>query len=126
MKTKTILLLVLTLLMGILIGALTTGRVTRYRVEKIKSWNTREGFRNHLFDIMEATEMQQKALIPVLDSFSNIHWQLMNKNWENQNKFYDSMYQAIQPMMDEQQFDRLMNHRNKMRLDRERKKEKRK
>jgi len=125
MKTKYILLLVLALLIGVLIGSLTTGRVTRKKVEKIKSWNTREGFRTHLFDIMEATKDQQEKLRPMLDSFSDLHWKMINKNWEVQNEFYDEMYKSIEPKIEKQQFKKLMDHRDEIRSERQKKKSER-
>ncbi|KAF0129017.1 MAG: hypothetical protein FD155_2842 [Bacteroidetes bacterium] len=126
MKTKYILLLVLALLIGVLIGSLTTGRVTRKKVEKIKSWNTREGFRTHLFDIMEATKDQQEKLRPMLDSFSDLHWKMINKNWEVQNEFYDEMYKSIEPKIEKQQFKKLMDHRDEIRSERQKKRSERK
>ncbi len=126
MKTKYILLLVLALLIGVLIGSLTTGRVTRKKVEKIKSWNTREGFRTHLFDIMEATKDQQEKLRPMLDSFSDLHWKMINKNWEVQNEFYDEMYKSIEPKIEKQQFQKLMDHRDEIRSERQKKRSERK
>jgi uncharacterized protein YllA (UPF0747 family) len=125
MKTKYILLLVLALLIGVLIGSLTTGRVTRKKVEKIKSWNTREGFRTHLFDIMEATKAQQEKLRPMLDSFSDLHWKMINKNWEIQNEFYDEMYKSIEPKIEKEQFKKLMDHRDEIRSERQKKKSER-
>ena len=125
MKSKYILLLVLALLIGVLIGSLTTGRVTRKKVEKIKSWNTREGFRTHLFDIMEATKAQQEKLRPMLDSFSDLHWKMINKNWEIQNEFYDEMYKSIEPKIEKEQFKKLMDHRDEIRSERQKKKSER-
>ena len=125
MKSKYILLLVLALLIGVLIGSLTTGRVTRKKVEKIKSWNTREGFRTHLFDIMEATKAQQEKLRPMLDSFSDLHWKMINKNWEIQNEFYDEMYKSIEPKIEKEQFKKLMDHRDEIRSERQKKRSER-
>jgi hypothetical protein len=121
MKTKYILLLVLTLVVGFLIGSLTTGRVTRSKVDRIKSWNTREGFREHLFGIMQATESQKVQLSPMLDSFSDLHWELMKRNWESQKLLFDSMDSLIKPLIDEQQFQLLMEHKQKIRKGRENK-----
>lgn len=121
MKTKYILLLVLTLVVGFLIGSLTTGRVTRSKVDRIKSWNTREGFREHLFGIMQATESQKDQLSPMLDSFSDLHWELMKRNWESQKLLFDSMDSLIKPLIDEQQFQLLMEHKQKIRKGRENK-----
>lgn len=121
MKTKYVLLLVLTLVVGFLIGSLTTGRVTRTKVDRIKSWNTREGFREHLFGIMQATESQKIQLSPMLDSFSDLHWELMKRNWESQKMLFDSMDSLIKPFIEEKQFQLLMEHKQKIRKGRENK-----
>ncbi|MDP2237310.1 MAG: hypothetical protein Q8J88_12830 [Bacteroidales bacterium] len=119
MKTKYILLLFGTLIAGILIGTLTTGRVTRNKVEKIKSFNTKEGFREHLYKIMQPTEAQREQLSPILDSFSDRHWELMKQNWENQKALFDEMDIAIKPFITEEQFQLLMDHKQKTRKGRE-------
>lgn len=114
MKTKYILLLLITFVAGFFIGSITTGRVTKSKVQKIKSINTPEGFREHIFRIIEATETQKPSLIPVLDSFSDIHWQLMKKSWEEQKLMFNQMDAAIKPLISVQQFDLLMEHKQKV------------
>ncbi|PKP53573.1 MAG: hypothetical protein CVT92_03800 [Bacteroidetes bacterium HGW-Bacteroidetes-1] len=121
MKTKYILLLILTLLMGILIGSLVTGRFTRQRVDRIKSWNTREGFRNHIFKILQPTESQVLQLIPIIDEFSDRHWLLMKKNWETQNILFNEMDSIIIPYLNDEQFQLLLDHKEKVHKDREEK-----
>lgn len=113
MKTKYILLLFGTLIAGILIGTLTTGRVTRNKVERIKSFNTREGFRDHLFMIIQPTRAQKELLEPILDSFSDVHWELMKEHWDNQKVLFDEMDNAIKPLITEEQFQILMDHKQK-------------
>ncbi len=123
MKTKVLIPLLISIITGFVIGYLTAGRMTRSKVEKIKSWNTREGFRNHLFDIMQADEKQQQQLQPLLDSFSDLHWQLTNKHWETQNGFYDAMYETLEPLISNQQHQRLLEHRDMIRKERAQKKQ---
>jgi hypothetical protein len=113
MKTKYILLLFGTLIVGILIGTLTTGRVTRNKVEKIKSFNTREGFRDHLYKIIQPTPAQKELLEPILDSFSDVHWELMKGHWNNQKVLFDQMDSTIKPLITEEQFRILMDHKQK-------------
>ncbi|HQO49441.1 MAG TPA: hypothetical protein PK939_03375 [Bacteroidales bacterium] len=122
MKTKLTLLLITSLLIGFLIGFLASGRMTKTKVEKIKSWNTREGFRTHLFDIMEADEMQRAELKVLMDSFSDLHWKMVNQHWENQNVFFDSLYNQLEKRVTKEQFDKLIEHRDKVRAEKTQKK----
>lgn len=114
MKTKYLLLLFVTFIAGFFIGSLTTGRVTKSKVQKIKSMNTPKGFRENIFKIVEATEDQKPKLTPVLDSFSNIHWQLMQKSWEEQKIMFNKLDSAIQPHITSEQFELLMIHKQKV------------
>ncbi len=125
MQTKYIVILILTFAAGIAIGVLGTGRVTRNKVERIKSWNTREGFRQHFFNIIEANPEQQEKIGPLLDSFGNLHWELMKKHWENQKLIFDEMDSLVKPYLDEAQWQRLMEFKEKTRKRREMKEEER-
>jgi hypothetical protein len=119
MQTKYIIILILTFTTGIVIGALATGRITRNKVEKIKSWNTREGFRQHFFNIIDANAEQKEKIGPMLDSFGNLHWELMKKHWETQKILFDEMDSLIKPHLNDSQWQRLMEFKEKTRKRRE-------
>lgn len=125
MQTKYIVILILTFAAGIVIGVLGTGRVTRNKVEKIKSWNTREGFRQHFFSIIEADALQQEKIGPLLDSFGNLHWELMKKHWENQKMLFDELDSLVKPHLNDVQWQRLMEFKEKTRKRREMKEDQR-
>lgn len=114
MKTKYIILLLITFLAGFFIGTLTTGRLTRSKVEKIKFMNTPEGFRENIYNILQANAEQRAALVPVLDSFSNIHWKMMQKSWEEQHEMFIQLDEAIRPHVSEEQYGLLMEHKQRM------------
>lgn len=113
MQSKYIIILIITFLSGLVIGALGTGRITRKKVEKIKSWNTPEGFRQHFFNIIDADAQQQNSIGPVLDSFSDLHWELMKKHWENQKMLFDQMDSLVKPHLNDVQWQRLMDFKEK-------------
>ena len=113
MKTKFIILLFVSFAAGFFIGSLATGRITKTKVEKIKSMNAPNGFREFVFKTLQATEGQKVLLTPVLDSFSGIHWQLMKKSWEEQEEMFNRMDEAIRPIVDEKQFNLLMEAKRK-------------
>jgi len=70
---------------------------------------------------MQATESQKIQLSPMLDSFSDLHWELMKRNWESQKMLFDSMDSLIKPFIEEKQFQLLMEHKQKIRKGRENK-----
>ncbi|HMM11667.1 MAG TPA: hypothetical protein PKE03_06195 [Bacteroidales bacterium] len=123
MQTRYIIILILTFAAGIVIGVLGTGRITRSKVEKIKSWNTREGFRQHFFHIIEADAEQQEKIGPLLDSFGNLHWELMKKHWDNQKILFDEMDSLVKPYLNDAQWQRLMEFKENNRKRREMKQE---
>lgn len=125
MQTRYTIILILTFVAGIVIGALATGRITRSKVEKIKSWNTREGFRQHYFSIIEADAEQKEKIGPLLDSFGNQHWELMKKHWESQKLLFDAMDSLVKPHLNDTQWQRLMEFKESTRKRREMKIEQR-
>lgn len=66
-KTKTISILIVTLLIGMLIGGALVGRVVKVRVDRFQSFTTEQGFVDRYSEFIgEMTIEQRAAVIPIL------------------------------------------------------------
>ena len=62
-RTKSALLLVATLVVGLLVGAVTTGSIVNNRLDELKAMRSRGGFTGMLERVIEPTDEAQRAQI---------------------------------------------------------------
>ena len=62
-RTKSALLLVATLVVGLLVGAVTTGSIVNHRLDELKAMRSRGGFTGMLERVIEPTDEAQRAQI---------------------------------------------------------------
>ena len=70
MKTRSILILSATLVIGIAIGMLISVQIQNAQMKKFRSFGSREGFKKLTFHIIEPTSEQTRKIEPVIDEFT--------------------------------------------------------
>ncbi len=68
-KTKSILLILATLVIGFVIGFLVSGRLTHQRIRKMVEIRKSKGFQKELVQVIQPTEAQAPLVNPILESF---------------------------------------------------------
>ena len=70
MKTRSILILSATLVIGIAIGMLISVQIQNAQMKKFRSFGSREGFKKVTFHIIEPTSGQARKIEPIIDDFT--------------------------------------------------------
>ena len=70
MKTRSILILSATLVIGIAIGMLISVQIQNAQMKRFRSFGSREGFKKVTFHIIEPTSEQAREIEPVIDDFT--------------------------------------------------------
>ncbi len=65
-RTKSALLLVATLVVGLLVGAVTTGSIVNHRLDELKAMRSQGGFTGMLEEVIKPTDEAQRAQIRVV------------------------------------------------------------
>lgn len=111
MKTKSILIIALTLILGFLLGILSTGMIQRAQFKKIRNFQTERGFGNHIIHIIEPTDNQLESIQPILDKYGK-EIRSTGKAFRNEMKILmDSMHQELRPFLTEEQFKRMQKRK---------------
>lgn len=95
------------LIIGFVIGFLVNGRLTHNKMKKVRSVNTEQGFNHEFRRIIKPTSEQAAELKPILKEFAKRNHVLMTDFRENQESLFKDLRTEIDPLLTEEQIDRL-------------------
>lgn len=79
MKTKSILLILVTLVIGFVLGMLTSAQIRYHKLKPVKVYFSEDRFRDGFYRTIEPDEQQKKKIDLVLDKYARINSGLHNK-----------------------------------------------
>ena len=107
MKTKSILIITATLLIGFVLGFLTNGQLTRQRISKFVDRGGYEGFKIRAMDIIKPDQSQIHNIEPILDKYAQkVQESIAESKYEMKN-IHDEMIEELEPFLNEEQIQRL-------------------
>ena len=113
LEIKNSLIIVSTLLLGIIIGFLVSGRLTKVRMEKMKSSFIEDGFSRQLMRTLKPSEEQLKAMRPIMDKFAKIRREKFKDHRAEQSKIFDDFEDELKPILSDDQIERLEEMKEK-------------
>ncbi|NNC65664.1 MAG: hypothetical protein HKN84_12830, partial [Gammaproteobacteria bacterium] len=107
-KTKSTLLLLATLVIGLVLGALINGYFVRQRLDRIGGLMNPGGFGEHIEAIIQPTnDEQREAIRKVLDSASPQALAVMRESRQRMRALNDSVKAELENILTEEQMERL-------------------
>jgi hypothetical protein len=76
MKVKTILFVIGILLIGFVIGMLTSGQIRNQKLKPVRSFFSADRFREGMYDIIQPTEEQKVEIDQILDKYEKLNQEL--------------------------------------------------
>lgn len=108
LRTKTILILIGTLVLGGIVGAFVTGAVVDQRMERLHTLRTQHGFAESMEQAIGITDESQRMEVrPILQEASVRLEENMSECKAAGRGIIDSMRAELRPLLDEQQEQRL-------------------
>ncbi|MGH7570385.1 MAG: hypothetical protein ACREMK_00890 [Gemmatimonadota bacterium] len=106
--TKSSLILLATLILGIALGALGVGALAHRRGDHLRELRHRGGFVEYMERVIQPrNEAQREAIRPILEETGRIHWTLMGSTHTRMVAELERMRQRLAPHLDEAQRERL-------------------
>lgn len=110
-RTKSILLLIATLLIGLLLGALANGYFVRKRLDRLGNLMTPGGFGGQLEEVLRPnSEEQRRAIRDVLETAAPRAVDIMRRSREEMRALNDSVKEELGSILTEEQLLRLDDH----------------
>jgi hypothetical protein len=120
-QTKSALLLVATLVVGLLIGAFATSAVLNNRLDQLRSLRERSGFSDRMMEVIQPRDDAQRIAIEAVLERSHERYNRARRSFgEDMRVVRDSMEAELLPLLSEEQTARLEEWANRDRDSRRR------
>jgi len=109
MKTRAILTIVISIILGFVVGFYTSSQIARHRTRDVKSLSSKEKFRMRTFSIIEPTEDQKEKILPIVDEYAAHFDSLKKHTYKEFNIFFEKYHSNLEPYLNEEQIEHLRN-----------------
>lgn len=103
MKTRAIILIILSLLISFLLGFISSNQIHHFRTKDVRSMSSIESFKERSFSLIQPTEEQITNLEPIIDEYAVLFDSLRKSTFIQFKEFMDEFYQKLNPYMTEEQ-----------------------
>jgi len=108
LKTKNTLTIVSTLLIGMLIGFLISGRLTKMRMDNMReSFMQGGGMERHLMRALNPTDEQRNEIAPIFDRYSQVMSEQLFEHQSERDQIYTEFETELKPYLNDRQIERL-------------------
>jgi len=106
-KIKSGIFLLTTLLIGFVIGYLTSTQVKENRIRELRTFGSAEGFKYMMEHMLELDEKQKDAIMPVVDEYAKENFELM-KNFRGEfSVLMKEFHKELTPHLNPEQIEKL-------------------
>ncbi|NOY36467.1 MAG: hypothetical protein GXO83_02730 [Chlorobi bacterium] len=109
MKTRSILILSGTLIIGIALGMLISVQLRNAQIRKFRSFGSREGFKKVTLHVIQPTPEQQQEIEPVINAFALKNDSLRKAYRKDFISLMKEYRKELYPLLTKEQIDRLEN-----------------
>ena len=114
MKTKSILIIIATLIIGFVIGFLTNGRLTKSRIQSFVKMGTSDGFKARLYHVIRPDDLQRAEIDPILEKYAGKIHESVVKSREDMSSIGDEMMEELEPFLNDDQIFRMKKAHERM------------
>lgn len=107
MKLRITILIILTLLLGFVIGMLTSAQLRHKRMRPVRTFASEQYFREHFYRIVEPSEEQKLELDGIIKSYADDFNQLRSQYREGFDSLMDEQWGEVKPVLNKEQIEKL-------------------
>jgi len=107
MKLRITILIIVTLLLGFVIGMLTSAWLRHNRMRPVRTFASEQYFRQHFFKIVEPAEKQKHKLDSIIEFYADDFNKMSRQYRENFESLMDKQWEDIKPVLNKEQIDKL-------------------
>ncbi len=113
MKTKSIIIIIATLLIGFAIGFLTNAQITRQRLDTFVRQGSYNFFRYGMIRNINPDPQQAEKIEPILEKYAQLANQNVSQSRQNMQQLHQEMIDELQPYLTAEQIEWIQNaHEN--------------
>ncbi len=107
MKSKSILILIATLIVGFAIGFMTNSQLTKRRIQSFVKMGTSAGFKERLYRVIKPDDLQLVEIDPILEKYAEKIHQSVIESREEMKNINDKMVEELAPFLNDEQLERM-------------------
>ncbi len=107
MKLRITILIILTLLLGFVIGMLTSAQLRHKRMRPVRTFASEQYFREHFYKIVEPSEEQKQELDSIIESYADSFNKLNRQFRDDFESLMDDQWGVIKPVLNKEQIEKL-------------------
>jgi len=108
MKTKSIIILIVTLIIGFAIGFMTNSHLTQQRIQSFVKMGTSDGFKEKLYHVIKPDELQRVEIDPILEKYGGEIHEAVNISRKKMKSINEQMMQELKPHLNDDQIERMV------------------
>lgn len=113
MKTRSLLLMVFILIIGFILGFLSSSFLKEKKTREYRSYSSYESFKKHALDKLQPSEEQKVKLLPVIEKYSEKYQELKLKYRNEFRSMMNEYSDELKPFLTEEQLDDMERRRLK-------------
>ncbi|MDZ7739410.1 MAG: hypothetical protein U5K32_10190 [Bacteroidales bacterium] len=107
MKHRITIVIIVTLLLGFVIGMLTSAQLRHQRMRPVRTFASEQYFREHFYRIVEPSEEQKIELDGIIKSYAD-DFNKLNRQFRNDfESLMDEQWRVIKPVLNKEQIEKL-------------------
>jgi hypothetical protein len=108
MKTKSIIILIVTLIIGFAIGFMTNSHLTKNKIQSFVKMGTSDGFKERLYRVIKPDEIQRGEIEPILERYAGEIHEAVNISRKKMKDINEQMMQELEPFLNNDQIERMV------------------
>jgi hypothetical protein len=118
MKSKAFLTVVVSILIGFILGFLVSSQITRLRTKDLRSMSSHSSFKSRTYELIKPTQEQKQEIDPVIDYYSGQFDSMRSVTHKGFRQLILDYHSSLEPYLTEEQNDILQEfakgiHKNK-------------
>ena len=113
MKTKPTIIIIVTLIIGFVLGFVVNGQLTSQRYQRFVGQDHFDAFKYRMMDIIKPDAAQSKKIEPILEAYAQKAFQNLESSKAQMNELHKDLREDLEPYLNERQIQRLENIHNR-------------
>jgi hypothetical protein len=107
MKAKPIIIIVITLIIGFVLGMLTSAQIRYHRLKPMRVFFSEDRFRNGFYEVIQPDEKQKQTIDQLLSKYAGTNSEIQNDFRKKMDSTMKEFWKELEPSLSKEQLARL-------------------
>jgi hypothetical protein len=107
MKAKPVIIIVITLLIGLVLGMLTSAQIRYHRLKPVRLFFSEERFRKGFYEVIQPGEKQKESIDQLLSKYAGVNSGIQNEFRKKMDSTMKEFWKELEPILTKDQLGRL-------------------